>query len=110
QEYDFLKIWWKGAALVFFLLMSLYGLQSWIHKITTKKISTAVHIFALMAALGGLYFSYSDFREDLSHRLLGERFHIGVYLFWLGWMVVSIYLLLTRKNEEAEKNHVGMDM
>lgn len=110
QEYNFLKIWWKGAGLIFFLLTGLYGLQSLIHKTTGKRTSTAVHIFALLVALAGLYFSYRDFRHDFSHRLLGERFHIGVYLFWIGWMVISIYLLLTGKHEKAEEKNVGMEV
>lgn len=110
QEYDFLKAWWKGAAFIFLVLMGLYGLQSLIHKTASKKASNLIHCIAIIAALTGLYFSYADFRNDFSHRLLGERFHIGVYLFWVGWIVISIYLLLTRKNEKAEDRNVGMEL
>lgn len=110
QEYNFLKIWWKGATLIFLILMGLYGLQSLIHKTTSKKTANLTHGIAIVAALAGLYFSYTDFRNDFSHRLLGERFHIGVYLFWIGWVVISIYLLLTKKNEKAEDRNVGMEI
>ena len=110
QEYNFLKIWWKGAALIFLILMGLYGLQSLVQKTTSRSTSRFIHIAAIAAALIGLYFSYADFRKDFSHRLLGERFHIGVYLFWIGWIVISIYLLLTRKNEKASQKNVGMEI
>jgi hypothetical protein len=57
-----------------------------------------------------LYLTYNDFRQDLSHRLMGERFHIGAYLVWIGWMIISIYLLLTRKISRALNKKVGMDV
>lgn len=110
KEYEFLKIWWKGAALIFLVLMGLYGVQSLVQKNASKSAAKIVHIFTIVLAFVGLYFSYLDFRKDFSHRLLGERFHIGVYLFWIGWIVISIYLLLTKKNIEAEKDNVGVEV
>jgi hypothetical protein len=61
--------------------------------------STAVilHILVLLIALAGLYFTYVDFREVLEHRLLGERFHLGAYLSWLGWIAISLFFLVKRK-------------
>jgi hypothetical protein len=110
EQYDFLKDWWKGALLVFAIWIFFYALQSLIQRTTSRNISIVVDIAALLIAVVGLYLSYDDFRRDLSHRWLGERFHIGVYLFWIGWMIISIYLLLTRKNKKALKHKVGMDM
>lgn len=110
EQYDFLRDWWKGAILVFAVWIFLYALQSLIQRTASRGVSIAVDIAALLAALVGLYLSYDDFRRDLSHRWLGERFHIGVYLFWIGWLIISIYLLLNRKNKEALRHKVGMDM
>jgi hypothetical protein len=110
EQYDFLKDWWKGAILVFAVWIFLYALQSLIQRTASRGVSIAVDIAALLAALVGLYLSYDDFRRDLSHRWLGERFHIGIYLFWIGWLIISIYLLLNRKNKEALRHKVGMDM
>lgn len=110
QEYEFLKVWWQGALLVFGVLIFLYALQSLVQRMASKSIATAVHLFALVAAFTGLYLTYDDFRQSVSHRWMGERFHIGAYLIWIGWMVISIYLLLSRKNAKAMKEKVGMDM
>jgi len=110
REYEFLKVWWKGAIVVFVVLMVLYALQSLVQKRARHTMAKTVHIFAIAAALIGLYLTYDDFRHTTSHRWMGERFHIGAYLFWIGWMVISIYLLLTKKNEKALKQNVGMDV
>jgi len=110
KEYTFLKVWYKGAALVFLVLMTLYTLQSLAQKTLAHSTAKIIHIIALLTAVSGLIFSYLDFRKDFSHRLMGERFHIGVYLFWIGWLIISIYLLLTKKNVQAEKDNVGMEV
>lgn len=110
KDYNFLKVWYQGAALYFVMWMTLYALQSFVQLRVERKIAQLIHLFAIAASLVGLYLSYSDFRHDMSHRLLGERFHIGVYLFWIGWIIVSIYLLLSKKNKQAEKEHIGMEM
>lgn len=110
SEYNFLKTWWKGAMLVFFILIVLYALQSLVQRSLSKTVAAATHIFAIVAALIGLYLTYDDFRHTTSHRWLGERFHIGVYLFWIGWIVISIYLLMSKRNLKALNNKVGADM
>lgn len=56
---------------------------------SSKRIQTA----AIVAALLGLYFTYQDFRQNVSHRWLGERFHLGGYLFWIGWIIISVFYL-----------------
>ncbi len=109
-EYSFLKSWWKSALLIFSVLIFLYALQSVVQRYASASIAKVVHIFALVAALVGLYFTYDDFRHTLSHRLLGERFHLGGYLFWIGWMVISVYLLMTKKIVRALDKKVGVDV
>jgi len=110
QEYEFLKVWWKGALLVFAAFIFLYALQSLVQRMTSFVVARTVHIFALIAALTGLYFTYDDFRHTLSHRWLGERFHIGAYLFWIGWMIISLYLLLSKSNRKGLQRKMGVDM
>jgi len=97
-EYKFLKVWWKGAGLVFIVWVILYGLQSYMKSRSNRSTFTLTYSILLIVAVAGLYFSYSDFRHTISHRWLGERFHLGVYLFWLGWIGISIYGLATNKN------------
>lgn len=99
REYNFLKVWWKGALLVFITLIILYILQGFIQKKLAAKKAGNIHIFACILSIIGMYFTYNDFRHTLSHRLLGERFHLGAYLFWIGWIVISIFYLLQLATE-----------
>lgn len=93
REYNFLKSWWKGALLIFILMMLIFAIHGSVQKRYPERKSRSIHIAAFIIAIAGLYLTYNDFRHTLSHHLLGERFHLGVYLFWLGWMVISIYYL-----------------
>lgn len=96
-QYQFLKTWWKGALLVFIVWIALFIIQSVLYKRASKKTSNIIQTALLIIAIAGLYFSYADFRNTVSHRWLGERFHLGVYLFWLGWIAIIIFLKLQRK-------------
>ncbi len=91
SEYQFLKTWWKGSLLIFSAWLILWI----IHVLLKKKLAESRYILvcvvSLIIALSGLYFSFYDFRHTLSHRWLGERFHLGVYLFWLGWVGILIF-------------------
>ena len=94
HEYKFLKVWWKGALIVFVVWMIVWLVQSFLRKKLTASGRSLMHSIFLMIALAGLYFSFSDFRHTLSHRWLGERFHLGVYLFWIVWIGITIYTWL----------------
>lgn len=58
--------------------------------VATRRVA---HIIALLVAVAGLYFTYRDFRTDFSHNLMKERFHLGAYLFWIGWVSISLFFL-----------------
>ncbi|MCD2423153.1 cytochrome d ubiquinol oxidase subunit II [Niabella pedocola] len=95
RNYRFFKIWWQ-AALVCFLLLALVALL--LYSIDKKFNGSKRLIFLtgfLFVFLGGLYISYADFRNSLSHRWLGERFHLGIYLYWLGSCITDLFFLLT---------------
>ncbi|HEX2535143.1 MAG TPA: cytochrome d ubiquinol oxidase subunit II [Chitinophagaceae bacterium] len=96
KEYRFLKVWWQGGAVVFGTLLLLFFLQGWAARRLAPGKARLVHLLCILAALAGLYFTYNDFRHTLSHRLLGERFHLGAYLFWAGWILVSLFYLALR--------------
>lgn len=93
KDLKFLKVWWKDSLLLFGVWIVLFGLQGLAAKRLPRKSSWLVQLICLLVAAAGLYFTYADFRADISHRLLGERFHLGAYTFWLGWMAISIYYL-----------------
>lgn len=97
KEYAFLKTWWQGALFIFGVWLLLFALQ----RLAQRNFSRPrwVHIGCIVAACAGLYFTYLDFRHTLSHRLLGERFHLGGYLFWLGWILISLFYLGNRTSK-----------
>jgi hypothetical protein len=103
-EYKFLKSWWKAALLVYIVWLVVYFVQLYFSRKVSKVSSNLINLAALSVAVAGLYFSYADFQNSLSHRMLGERFHLGVYLFWLGWIATSVLLLINKKMEATETN------
>jgi hypothetical protein len=103
-EYKFLKSWWKAALLVYIVWLVVYFVQLYFSRKVSKVSSNLINLAALSVAVAGLYFSYADFRNSISHRMLGERFHLGVYLFWLGWITISVLLLINKKMEATETN------
>ncbi len=104
QQYKFLKIWWQGAAVIFALLMALMVVHLIVRKLLDFKTARITYLLALAVALVGLYFTYRDFRDSLSHRLLGERFHLGAYLFWLGWISINLFFLFDWKQTYLKRN------
>src|SRR5688500_5064085 len=102
KQYQFLKIWWQGAMLVFITWIILLSLQVFIQKKFTPVKSRIVLISSIILAMVGLYFTWNDFQETNTHRWLKERFHIGAYLFWMGWILISIFLLLQNKPKPIE--------
>lgn len=101
KEYKFLKVWWQGALLVFAVWMMLFLLQGLAQRKLKPLIARLIQVDAIIIALVGLYFTYSDFRHTTSHRWLGERFHIGGYLFWVGWIIISVFYLTERKKADV---------
>ncbi len=97
KQYKFLKVWWQGALLVFIVLMFLLYFHGLIQKKTSARMSKIIHIILLLVAIAGLYFTFLNFREVLSHRLLGERFHIGAYLFWVSWIMICVFYMVQKK-------------
>jgi cell division protein FtsW (lipid II flippase) len=99
KEYRFLKTWWKGALAVFVVWIILLIIQAIVERKLSKQKATIIHIAFILLALIGLYFTYSDFQHTTSHRWLKERFHIGAYLFWLGWIIISVFSLVQKQPE-----------
>ncbi len=100
RQYKFLKVWWQGGLLIFAVWMLLFFLQGLVQRKLSAKTSTLIQMGAIVAALVGLYFTYQDFRHTLSHRWLGERFHLGGYLFWIGWIIISVFYLTEKKKTQ----------
>ena len=97
QEYQFFKVWWQAALVCFALMIVVTVMLYFVDKSLKgvfRKIILLVFFFGFLA---GLYFTFSDLRNNLSHRLLGERFHLGIYLYWIGFCIISLFYALTPK-------------
>ena len=108
HQYKFLKVWWQGSLSILAIWMVLFlGHTFYYYRISKMK----YHIFStlsLVVALTGLYLSYADFRNNLSHRWLGERFHLGVYLYWIGWVAIVIFVYQNNR-KVIDSSVVGED-
>jgi hypothetical protein len=107
RQYNFLKVWWKGGLAVFLVWMLFFGVQGLVQKKLSRAMAVRVHILAGVLALLGLYFTYNDFRNTLSHNLLGERFHLGAYLFWIGWLFISGFFILEKPADPVRLPQAG---
>jgi len=110
KEFELLKIWWQGALLVYSVLIVMYIVQAILLKVLPGKISKIIFIVLLLAGMAGMYATYNDFREDFSHRLAGERFHIGFYLFWVGSIMTSFFFLLEKGKTKKTINSSSKDV
>lgn len=105
KGYNFTKIWWQGAIAVFLIYIVLLSVHSFVQKRMAPNAAKSIHLLMLMAAIAGLYFSIQDFKHDISHHLLGWRFHTGVYLFWGGWMIMAMsFMSAGRAIERGKKD------
>lgn len=102
KEYKPLKVWYRGGGIVFAILLVLFLLQWLADRKLAKPKARGVQIVALLLAVAGLLFTYNDFRTDFTHNILKERFHLGMYLFWVGWMSISLYLLATFRVQHTD--------
>ena len=104
REYNFLKTWWKGALLVFIVLMIFFVVQGILQRNKPPEKKRLVHIVAIVLAILGLVFTYYDFSNTVTHRMLGTSFHVGAYLFWAGWIAISIHYLFPAQRTVAASN------
>ena len=109
KEYRFLKTWYQGGGVVFGVLIFLFLIQWLADRKLAKGTARTVQVVALIAAVCGLWFTYSDFRTDFTHNVLKERFHLGAYLFWIGWLSISLYLLATRRIQKMPPSEAQVE-
>ncbi|MBS1645371.1 MAG: hypothetical protein JST36_10065 [Bacteroidetes bacterium] len=103
QDLKFLKTWYWGGGLEFILLFVLFVLQYSLRRKCLPLVGISVQLVALLLAVLGFWLCWVDFKSDLSHHLMKQNFHAGVYLFWIGWACVSSYVSLqvTSKNSKG---------
>lgn len=97
KQYKFLKVWWQGGLVILSVWMLLFYLQGLAQRRMLPQAARMLQMGAIVLAIIGLYFTYQDFRQTATHRWLGERFHLGGYLFWIGWIIISVFYLTSGK-------------
>ena len=98
QQYRILKIWWQGALVVFIVLSILFLIQAIVHHRIPFRKAILVHVLLIITGIAGFVLTYQDFHSSTTHRWLKERFHLGAYLFWLGWIAsCSFYFFYKNK-------------
>jgi hypothetical protein len=97
KQYKFLKIWWQGALVVFIVLILVVILQAFLKNKLGYQRSKFIHIGMIVLGLLGFYLTWQDFHTTTTHRMLGTSFHIGAYLFWLGWIIASSFFLFKKQ-------------
>jgi hypothetical protein len=104
KQYHFLKIWWQGALAVYFILLVVFFTQGAFRRRLPGPAARLVHWCFILIALAGLFFTYNDFRHTTTHRWLGERFHLGGYLFWGGWILTSCFYLFQKTKRSTHQS------
>jgi hypothetical protein len=102
-QYKFLRVWWQAGAVILSVWVLLFFLHRWLAKRIAEKRQKTIHLAAILLAALGLYFTNQDFQHTLSHRLLGTKFHVGAYLFWMGWIGISLYYMTDKKPTTASR-------
>lgn len=99
KQFSFFQSWWQSSLVCLALMLVVGAILYFIDRSTNGLKRKIVLIACFLIFLAGLYFTFSDFRTDLTHRWLGERFHVGVYLYWIGLGIISLFFALTEKKK-----------
>jgi hypothetical protein len=99
KQFSFFQSWWQSSLVCLALMLVVGAILYFIDRSTNGLKRKIVLIACFLIFLAGLYFTFSDFRTDLAHRWLGERFHVGVYLYWIGFGIISLFFALTEKKK-----------
>ncbi len=94
KEYMLLRSGWKTFLLFFAIQVAVIIVLAVVERKNNRRIMRYTAWGFILAALLGLIITYLDFLHTYSHRLLKERFHLGFYLFWLGWIGSSVVFLI----------------
>jgi len=94
KEYTIFKSWGQSSLAVFGVYVVLFMIHYFISKDKGRTRVAFINIVSMLIAIAGLYYTYNDFRTDFSHRVAGERFHLGFYLFWAGWIIINLHFIM----------------
>lgn len=101
KEYRLLRSDWKTFLLLFSLQIILILILIVVRTKRPQKILTLVASLLMMLGAVGLFLTFLDFIYTYTHRLLKERFHLGFYLFWVGWIGTCIFFLALKEQKDS---------
>jgi hypothetical protein len=101
-EYKIFKSWWKTALVIFTIQLALLLIQWVVKRTCALNTSRLIFFFFLLLGIAGLGYTYYDFSTVYEHRIMKERFHLGGYLFWIGWISSNLYFLATPYQRKIE--------
>ena len=104
EQLSFFKTWWQSALVCFSVMAGVLILLYIIDRVLSRIIRKVVMLLFFFLFLAGLYFTFQDFRTDLAHRWMGERFHVGIYLYWIGGCVISLFFMFTESKKLRNNN------
>lgn len=96
-QYIIFKSWWETAIVLFMVQAIVLFIQWLIKKKASPKAASFTILVFILIGIAGLYFTYNDFQSTFTHKLMKEKFHLGFYLFWLTWVIGSLYILTVKK-------------
>ena len=100
-QYSIFKSWWKTAIVLFLVQMLVLGIQWLVKRKAVRKTANLTALIFLLIGIIGLYFTYNDFQSTFTHKLMKEKFHLGFYIFWLGWIGTCLYFLVSKQTNAA---------
>lgn len=110
KEYKLLRSGWKTFLLLFGIQIAIIITLNIIQKKVSRKSMILTASLLLGVAAIGFFITFQDFLHTYTHRLLKERFHLGFYLFWMGWMGSCIFFLAnSREIKEKDTKPFPLD-
>ncbi len=101
KQYKLLRSGWKTFFLFFGIQLLIIGLLWYMQQKRGRRKTVYTAAIFMILAIIGLVMTYHDFQYTYSHRLLKERFHLGFYLFWIGWMASCIFFMIANKRNDS---------
>ena len=107
REYTIFKTWWKMALLLLVIqLVLIVVLQLFRTKVSVSFSRLLAFLLIVLVGICG-FFTYIDFTSTCII-MMKLSFHLGFYLFWVGWFITCFYYLLFKKKKK--ENNIQQDI
>ncbi len=99
KEYSILKDPVKTGLAIFGMQLLILLILALFRQFTSTKVTNLFAFLFFVAAILGILYSYHDFTENFSHRILKQNFHFGVYLVWIGIILTCLFFWMNPKKK-----------